>query len=158
MSSKFTSPYATSFKSAVKRGTPWYTVVENIAKRYKKTPNFIWESLFKAGWCYRMKFNGQWMYWPKESPKAKSNYYKQDQYYMWQWFANWAVSAGFCTPEQLHKYSTNQKHFMTYCRKFFGKQYTWKKTTTHTRRRKTTQSFKFPAARKRTTRRYRKAA
>ena len=158
MSSKFTSPYATSFKNGVKRGTPWFTVVENIAKRYKKTPNFVWESLYKAGFCYRIKFNGQWMYWPKDAPKTNNSYWKQDQFYMWQWFVNYAVSAGYCTPEQLKKYATNQKHFMTYCRKFFGKQYHWNKTTAKSHRRKVTRNYKFPAARKRTTRRYRKAA
>lgn len=186
MSKQFTSPYATSFKSAVRRGTPWYSAVENIAKRYKKTPNYVWESLYKAGWCYRVKFNGQWMYWPKDAKKVAATNWKQTQYQMWQYYINWAVSAGWCTPEQIKKYATNQKQFMTWFRKFWGKQYTWKNTattrtsrkrkatrttrtrkatrttrakrTTASRRRTSTQSYKFPTARKRTTRRYRRAA
>ena len=167
MPGKFNSPYATSFKSAVRRGTSYNVAVNNIAKRWKKTPEYVWESLFKAGHCYRQKFNGQWIYWPCNVTKAKSVTWKNSQFNMWQWFCEWCLTNGFCTPQQLNNYH-NQKQFMTFCRKFFGKQYNWttttktRKTRKTTRRRKTTtkgKTYKFPMVKGRTTtRKYRRAA
>ncbi len=170
MPSKYTSPYATSFKSAIKRGTSYTTAVESIAKRCKKTQATVWESLFKAGWCYRQKFNGQWFYWPKEVGKFSAATRKTSQYNMWQWFAEWCITSGYFTPQQFHKHCGSQKEFMTWCRKFWGKQYTWtttKRTTTKRRtarrattqrkstRRTTSKSYAFPKSK---SRRYRRAA
>ena len=45
---------------------------------------------------------------------------------------------------------------MTFCRKFFAKQFTW--TTSTTSKKRTTKSYSFPSGRSRTTRRYHKAA
>ncbi len=160
MPTKYKSPYTTSFKSAVKRGTPWFTVVENIAKRHKKTTNYVWNSLWKAGVVQRVKFNGQWIYWPFDAQKTNAKYAKETQYYMWQWFVNWSFSQGYVKPEQFKKYAGSQKQFMTYFRKFWNKQYTTttktKKRTTRNKKRTTTRAYKFPKTTK--TRRYRKAA
>ena len=163
MPTKYKSPFTTSFKSAVKRGTPWFTVVENIAQRHKKTTTYVWNSLWKAGVVQRTKFNGQWIYWPNEFKKTNAKNSKQNQYYMWQWFVNWSFSQGWVKPEDFKKWSGSQKHFMTYFRKFWNKQYTPttktkkpRKRTTKNKKRTTTRAFKFPKTR--TTRRYRKAA
>ena len=172
MPTNYTSPYATSFKSALNRGTSYSTAVYNIAKRYNKTPDYVWQSLYKANLCYRQKFNGQWIYWPVNVKKANAKNCKVSQYNAWQWYCEWFLMNGCCTPDQLKKHVGSQKDFMTWCKKFFGKQYTWtntKKRTTKTTRtnktkrtakRKTTRKvgYKFPRAKSRTTRRYRKAA
>ena len=150
--STFKSPYATSFKSAIKRGTSYTAAVESIAKRVGKNPSVVWNSLFKAGLCYRQKFNGQWIYFPCEIKKCPATVTKNTQTVCWQWFCDWCLTTGQCTPEQLKKHCGSQKDFMTWCRKFFGKQFTWKTTTTKGR------SYRFPTSKSRTTRRYRKAA
>ena len=49
MPSNNKSPFTTSFNSGIKRGTPYLTVVNNIAKRTGKSVDFIFGSLFKAG-------------------------------------------------------------------------------------------------------------
>ena len=49
MPTKFNSPYATAFKSAIKRGTSYNVAVNNIANRRNKNVTVIWNSLFKAG-------------------------------------------------------------------------------------------------------------
>lgn len=120
----YKSPFATSFKSAVKRGTSYNVAVENIASKNKKTVQFVWESLWKAGLANRQKFNGQWLYWPANVTKANAKTWKHTQWNAWQWFVEWALTTGNVTPEQLNKLS-NQKDFMTFCKKFWGKQYTW---------------------------------
>jgi hypothetical protein len=157
MTQKHKSPYGSSFRSAIRRGTPWLTAVETIAKRWKKTPQQVWESLYKAGYCYRTKFNGQWLYWPKQASKTTAQNWKPTQYWMWQWYMNWCVSSGQCTPEQLWKKAGPQKQFQTFCRKFWNRQYpkqTHRKRTT----RRQTKSYRFPTTKSRITRRYRKAA
>ena len=170
MPSKYTSPFAPSFKSAVKRGMSYNVAVYNIAKRWKKTPEYVWESLWKADCCYRQKFNGQWIYWPHEHGKYTSKTWKTSQWYMWQWYTEWCMAHGYCTPEQMYNHHGSQKDFMTWCRKFFGKQYNWSmpkrmatKPKARTRkpkrtRRTTTKAYKFPTTKSRTTRKYRRAA
>ena len=69
MPSNYTSPFATSFKSAINRGTSWNVAVQNIANRNNKTVTFVWNSLFKAGLCNRQKFNNY-----KGSQKEFMNY------------------------------------------------------------------------------------
>jgi len=150
MPTKYTSPYASAFKSAVRRGTSYNTAVFNIAKRWKKTPEYVWESLYKAGFCYRQKFNGQWIYFPKQVWKFPAATWKTSQFYTWQWFTEWCITSGFCTPEQFYNHCGSQQDFMTYFRKFWGKQYTWKKTK-RTRSRKTG-TYSFPKTRTRYTR------
>ncbi|MBT8485901.1 MAG: hypothetical protein KJO43_10000 [Phycisphaerae bacterium] len=155
MPTKYTSPFATSFKSACKRGTSYNVAVQNIAKRCKKSPTVVWESLFKAGLCYRQKFNGQWIYFPCEVKKATATTCKNSQWECWQWFCEWSLLNGFCTPEQMKKNCGTQTTFMTWCRKFFSKQFT---TGTTKKRTTKSRSLKFPTAKSRTTRRYRRAA
>ncbi len=182
------SPYASSFNSAVKNGTPGGFAIFNIAKRLGKTPSVIGNSLFRANLVYRQKFNGQWVFWPVNGKRSSAAKFKPVHTQMWQCFIDWAICNGFCKPEQLTKHIGSQKEFMTFCRKFFSKQFdsatptkrktvkrktaksttSRKRTTTHARKspaRKrstsTTYSYKFPrisTGRKRTTRRYSRAA
>ncbi len=124
MATTYTSPYATSFKNSCKRGTPFYQAVNNIAKKNNKSTQVIWNSLFKANLVWRQKFNGQWTYFPSFSCKTKATAAKTSQYECWQYFCEWMLSSGQCTPEQLKKNCGSQKEFMSWCRKFWGKQYT----------------------------------
>ena len=161
MPSNYTSPFATSFKSAINRGTSWNVAVQNIANRNNKTVTFVWNSLFKAGLCNRQKFNGQWVYWPNNCKKSNATNCKNIQFNTWQWFCEWALMSGFCTPAQLNNNKGSQKEFMNYCRKFFAKQFVTtnntKKSNTKTTRKgvkRTTsknRSYKFPTSRKTTT-------
>ena len=169
MPSQHQSPYASSFLSAIKKGTPCLVAVEKIASRCKKTPNMVFLSLFKAGLCDRQKFNGQWLYWPCEGRKCSATLAKGCQLQTWQCFIDWCIGTGCCTPEQLSNNSGSQKDFMDYCRKFFNRQSgssvgskpRRRRTTkiSKTRGRKTTsRAYKFPSSRSTTTRRYRRAA
>ena len=148
MPSNFKSPYASSFNSAVKRGTPCFVAVQNIAKRCNKTPNQVFESLYKGGCCYRQKFNGTWIYWPCNGSKTNSTNWKKAQWNCWQSFIDWCICSGVCTPEQLWNNCGSQNNFMSYCKKFWGKQYNGTSTTTTKKRttgRKTTgtRNYKF---------------
>ena len=136
MPSQHQSPYASSFKSAIKGGTPCFTAVEKIASRCKKTPNMVFQSLFKAGLCNRQKFNGQWLYWPCEGRKCTATLAKGCQLQMWQCFIDWCIGTGCCTPDQLSRYNGSQKDFMDDCRKFFNRQLT--ATSTKTIKKRTT--------------------
>jgi hypothetical protein len=127
MPSNFKSPYATTFKSPVKRGASWNNTVNGIATR-----------------------NGKWIYWPCEGVKKHVTNSKHGQWQMWQWFTEWCLLNGCCTPEQMWNNTGSQKDFMTWCRKFFGKQF----TTSTTTKRRTTKNYKFSG----TTRKYRRAA
>lgn len=144
MPSKTKSPYTTQFTSAVKNGTPCSTAVFNISKKTKTPPSTIWNSLCKSGVCCRTKFNGTWVYWPNFPVKKNTTTCNTTQTNMWQSFVEWCVSKGWCTPNQLNKNCTSQKSFMTFCRNFFGKQYTWNNTKKRTGRkpRKTTPNWK----------------
>ena len=163
------SPYASSFNSAVKNGTPGGLAIFNIAKRTGKNPSVIGNSLFHAGLVFRQKFNGQWVFWPVNGKRSSAAKFKPVHTQMWQCFIDWAICNGFCKPEQLEKHIGSQKEFMTFCRKFFAKQYgsatpTKQKSTTtraskspsRKSRTSSTYAYKFPrtsTGRKRTTRR-----
>ena len=153
MPTTFKSPYSTSFKSAVKRGTPCSVAVEKIAKRNNKTTTSVWNSLYKAGVCDRQKFNGKWIYWPAEGGKGNSTNWKPCQTDMWQNFVDWCVCSGTCTPQQLSNNTASQKAFMTYCKKFWGKQFNGTSTTTNgrkgtTRKNGSTTSYRFSTSRR----------
>jgi hypothetical protein len=130
MPSKFKSPYSGPFTTGVKNGTPASTVVWNISKKTNTPTNTIWNSLYKAGLCYRQKFNGTWIYWPSFPVKKSTKWSNHAQTSMWQCFVDWCVSSGWCTPHQFNNWSGNQKQFMTFCRNFFGKQFTGTPNTT----------------------------
>lgn len=153
MPSKKNSPFATSFKTGVNNGTPCSTVVANIAKRTNKSVNTIWQSLFKAGLCFRQKFNGQWIYWPSFQPtkKATSRNINICQNNLWQCFVEWCYINGYFTPEQLNKKATSQKAFMSFCRSFFGKQFTTSSTTKSRTSKSRTTRTKTTKARRTTT-------
>lgn len=145
----YTSPFATAFKSACKRGTPCSQAVWNISKRTGKSPSVIWNSLCKAGICQKQKFNGQWIYWPTDQAfcNTTAKCAKTCQVNMWQSFVEWCIASGQCTPEQLNKHCNGQQNFMKYCRKFFNKQFNTNTTSTSRKGRKTsggTSSYKFP--------------
>jgi hypothetical protein len=172
MPSTYTSPYASAFKSAIKRGTSWNVAVNNIASRNNKSPEAVWASLYKADLCFRQKFNGKWIYVPWTAKKTNATTSKGSQFNSWQWFTEWCIASGYATPEQFKKNAGSQKEFMTWCRKFFGKQFTTSTTSSTTKRRstrkstsrksstsrrRTSSSYKFPSSRtssrRRTTRR-----
>ncbi len=141
MASTYTSPYAASFKSALKRGTSYTAAVQNIASRNNATPQQVWQSLFKANLCFRQKFNGQWIYFPWEAGKTNSTNWKNSQFNSWQWFTEWCIGCGFATPEQFNNNCGSQKDFMNWSRKYFGKQFTGNTTTSNkTRKTKTRKS------------------
>ena len=158
-----TSPFSKSFNNAITRGVPCSTAIENIAKRTGKTPNFVMNSLCKSGDIYRQKFNGQWVCWPcNVTKKSTAKVCKEVQCDMWQNFVDWCICSGQCTPEQMKKACSSQKTFMTFCKKFWGRQFpkatttkrrtstTSRKRTTTTSRKRTTSntgSYKFPLRR-----------
>lgn len=167
------SPYATSFKSAIKRGTPAGIAVAAIAKRTGKNTQQVFSSLHRAGLCDRQKFNGQWVYWPAEPVKRSPSQAKHCQIQMWQNLVDWCIASGNCKPEQLTKNAGSQNSFMAYCRKYFNRQLNGgtslvskpasrkpksRRSTPRSRTRTTSSSYKFPRAAGKTTRRYRKAA
>ena len=166
MPSNQKSPYASAFQSAVKRGTPSFVAVQKIASRRNKTPRAIYQSLHKAGLCFRQKFNGQWLYWPCDGRKSSATTSKECQYQIWQHLIDWCIASGHCKPEKLDQNCGSQKDFMSYCRKFILKQSSTSATSTkrspkrrsQTRTSKTrktsAKSYRFPS----TTRRYRRAA
>lgn len=123
MPSTFKSPYASSFASAIKKGTPCHQAVWNIAKRTNTAANTIYQSLWKAGYCQRQKLNGQWVYWSSFGGATNATKWKTSQYHMWQWFVDWAVASGWCTPQQLNSHKGTQQQFMNFCKKFFNSQF-----------------------------------
>ncbi len=174
-----TSPFGPAFTSAINRGTPCWTAVTNIASRCNKTPSVVFNSLCKAGLCYRQKFNGTWVYWPCNMPKkCTGKCIKTCQTNMWQSFVEWCLASGCCTPAQMHKHCSSQANFMKWCNKFWSKQF---KTGTKTgskskpkskikskskskgksKSKSMPHSYKFPTLKSRpgsSTRRYRKVA
>jgi hypothetical protein len=134
MPSNIKSPFTTSFHSAIKRGTPYLTVIGNIAKRTGKSPEFIFGSLFKAGVVNRQKFNGTWLYWPAQwDGKANVSNKKECQFSMWQAFVQWSIWNGWTTPEKLANNTGSQAEFENFCKKFWGKQFNGTVSTTRTR-------------------------
>lgn len=155
------SPFATSFKSAINRGTPCFVAVQNIAKRTKKSPNQVFQSLFKAGLCFRQKIAGEWVYWPCDWHKTNATNAKICQNNMWQWFVDWCLCTGVCTPEKLQKHTGSQQEFMSFCKKFWGKQFTPGTVTSKPKSKKKnfkktpSGNFKFPTPK---SKKYRKVA
>lgn len=123
MPSTFKSPYATSFTTALKKGTPCHQAVLSICNRTHSNPNTVYQSLWKAGLCQRQKFNGQWLYWPTVGGLTTSTNWKKSQLNMWQWFVDWAVCSGWCKPHQLTNNAGTQQQFMNFCKKFFNSQF-----------------------------------
>ena len=173
MGTTYKSPYAASFKSGIKRGTPPFVLVNNIASRKNVNPQKVWESLYKGGIVNRQKFNGQWLYWPVECGKVNATNTKVCQFNMWQWFVDWCICNGCCTPEMLNNNKGSQKEFEAYFKKFWNKQFSpstpskgrkrstgssRKPRTTASRKRGTSTTLKYRSGRKSTTGRYSRAA
>ncbi len=159
MPSTTKSPHATSFKSAIKRGTPAGIAVNAIAKRSNKRPGAVFSSLHKAGLCHRQKFNGQWIYWACEAKKCSATAAKSLQSDFWQSFIDWSIAGGHCNPQQLARNISSQQQFMNSCRKFFNRQFsaTSSRSPSSKSGRSRNSSYKFPRTGS-TTRRLRKAA
>jgi len=138
MPSNYSSPFTTSFKSAIKRGMPFMTAVANIAKRNNKSTDFVCNSLFKAGVMCRQKFNGSWLYWPTEmNGTFNATSKKECRFDMWQSFVQWALCCGFTTPEKLNDCASTQADFEAFCKKFWSKQFTTNSRTRPTSKSKT---------------------
>ncbi len=153
------SPHATSFNSAIKRGTPAGIAVDAIARRSNTRPGAVFSSLHKAGLCHRQKFNGQWIYWACEARKSTATAAKSVQSDFWQSFIDWCIAGGHCKPEQLARNISSQQEFMNYCRKFFNRQFpaTSSRSRSSKSGRSRGTSYKFPRTGS-TTRRLRRAA
>ena len=121
-SSKSTSPFASLFTAACKRGTPCWTAICTIAKNRKTTPSSVCNSLNKAGLINRQKFNGQWICWPSFSSKTNSRSAKTCQTTMWQNFIDWCICSGNCTPRQINLCCGSQSSFIKNCSKYFSRQ------------------------------------
>jgi len=155
MGTTYKSPYAASFKSGIKRGTPPFVIVNNLASRKNVNPQKVWESLFKGGLVNRQKFNGQWLYWPVEcGTNFNATNTKVCQFNMWQWFVDWCICNGCCTPEQLDNNKGSQKEFEAYFKKFWNKQFNTGSKSSKSGK-TSSGNFKFPAAK---SRKYRKVA
>ena len=177
MPTKTYSPFYKSFKSSIRRGTPFTVAIEKIAKKSNTTFTSVCEALWKDGICKRQKISGQWIYFPCESVKPNAEGAKEACARFWQEFSCWCVTSGYCTPEKLAEYTGSQSNFQNFCKKFFAKQFTsvtdkkaikffeangFPKTTTTTSKTtktyKTTgkskkSSYKFPTSSKKRTRR-----
>lgn len=172
------SPFGRSFQSAIGRGTPMTHAVTNIAKRTGKTEHHVYQSLHKGGHIHRQKLNGQWLYWPTHGTKRSASIAKQSQVEVWQAFVEWAIAGGHVTPEQISSHTGSQQQFLSYIRRFWGKQFPsqTQKTSTSSRSRTTTKArstsrttsksgkttksrtLRFQGRSTGTTRRYRRAA
>ena len=120
---RFQSPFSSSFRAAVRRGTPASTAVANIASRTKRQPSHIFESLFRAGQVNRQRVNGQWIYWPTEGVKANASTSRQTQWQLWQAFVDWAIASGTVTAQQISTAKGSQQAFGQFVRRFFGRQF-----------------------------------
>ena len=146
-SKEFTSPFSSTFNSAVRRGTPATTAVSNIANRSGKNTNHVFQSLFKAGQIQRQKFNGQWIYWASQGHKARASVTRGIQSDFWQDFVNWSIASGWVTPEQIDQHSDHQQQFSNFLRKFWNKQFasgssSSSRISTSTTRQRTTSSHR----------------
>ena len=124
------SPYATSFKTAIKGGTPCWTAITNIAKRTGKTPTTVATSLKKAGLVIGQKFNGQWIWIPTFVGRKSAQFTKTCQYHHWNWFINWCLVSGVATPRQIVTCFGTQPYFMSAAKKFFAREFTGVTTVT----------------------------
>jgi len=122
-----TNKFATTFKSAVNRGTPATVAVQNIAKKSRKTEAQVWNALFNDGYVNRKKINGSFVYWPNFQPKTKPSN-KNFKTFGFQQFVNWAIVSGYCTPEQVANLKT-QKDFFNFFGPFFASQFGWNVTS-----------------------------
>jgi hypothetical protein len=123
MPSKNISPYASQFKSGIKGGAPCSVVVAQIARRTGKPVTAIYNSLFKAGLCFRQKFNGTWLYWPTFVAAGSATTINKCQTNLWQCLIDWCVLSRNTTPGKLRNKIASQTEFMTFGRSLFGKQF-----------------------------------
>jgi len=114
--------FGSTFKSAVKRGTPASTVVWNIAQKTGKSETFVWNWLFKNGFVNRRKFGSNFIYWPNFDFNAKSN--QNNKVFSFQQFVNWAIASGYCTPQQISGLKS-QNDFINFFGPFFANQFGW---------------------------------
>lgn len=117
------SPFTTTFKTLVTRGTPCWTAVTTIAARFGKTPNFIFRSLYGAGLVTRQKVSGQWVYWPTFPVRTSTTFKKVSTGNLWQAFIDWCICSGFCTPRTFTSHKGSEQAFIKYFARFWSKQF-----------------------------------
>jgi len=132
----FKSPFASSFKSSVNRGTPCSQAVANIARRQGKTPSAVFTSLHRAGLCGRFKYAGSWIWYPTFTPSSTKKSNGQPE--LWQSYIDWCLASGQCTPEQLAEHTGSQAKLASFTKKFFGTQFSTTKRTKSSKARRTT--------------------
>ena len=115
MPTQYQSPYAATFRAAVRGGTQASKAVAAIAKHNNTTPTTVYTSLYKAGVCNRQKCNGQWVYWPCDGAKASSKHARNSQAEIWQQVIDWCIVSGQYSPAQVTNSADNQQHFVTFC-------------------------------------------
>ncbi len=155
MPTKAKSPYAATYRAAVRSGTPTSKAVAAIARTYKTTTTTVYASLYKAGVCNRQKCAGQWVYWPCDGAKTSPRYARYCQAEIWQQVIDWCIATGKYKPQQITNNAANQQKFVTFCHRAIGTFNRKPATAARTTARKAT-SYKFPQTT--TARRYRRAA
>lgn len=135
------SPFATSFKSFIKKGVPCGQAVSQIAKRSNKNPNTVFQSLWSAGLVNKTKVNGQWVFWAATPVKSSTKNAKVSQGQLWQNFIDWCFVTGNCTPAQIKKYCKNPSQFFAFATKLMNKQFTSAKATSKSWPSPTTMGF-----------------
>ena len=115
-------PYAAAFRSAVSHGTPSWTAVQNIARRWKTTPGTVFQSLHQGGFVQRQQIAGGWIYWPDNGKQTSSKTTRSVQVNLWQQYVDWAIASGHFTPEQLQQFKGSQKQFISATQQIFEQQ------------------------------------
>ncbi len=100
--------FGRTFKTSVQNGKTPYSVVENIASKYRKTPAFVWANLKKNGYAFCTKFNGKSFWFPTFSCKTNSKNWKKTEATIWPQFIQYALQQGWITPAQCYNWTTNQ--------------------------------------------------
>lgn len=118
-----TKNFAGPFRTAVNRGTPAGAAVANLAKKSNKPEAHIWSNLFAHDVVSRRKINGNFVYWPNWKPgrSARSASHKTNT---WGQIIGWAITSGYCTPEQVNTLKS-QKDFFNFFGPFFAQQFGW---------------------------------
>jgi len=130
--------FSSTFNSTCRRGASYTTAVNNCGNTTGKSTKSIWNNLCTKGNCTRQKFNGSAVYFPKSWKGKSSTTAKTAQTNCWQWFCEWCLASGTCTPKQLASYCGNQKNFMNFCRRFWNSQFGTSTSTTSSKSRSTT--------------------
>lgn len=100
--------FGRSFKTSVQNGKTPYSVVENLAAKYRKTPAFVWANLKKNGYAFSTKFNNKTFWFPTFTCKTNSRNWKKTESTIWPQFIQYALQQGWVTPAQCYNWTTKQ--------------------------------------------------